>query len=172
MKRRAILQNIILATGSLVTLPAWTDGWEIKNLRYTGWFTPDETNLIGAISSTIIPDGKDPGALKVGVHKFLISLFEDCYYEDIKKNIRSGLIHLDNAAKDLYGKSFLDIAQKEKENLLLLMASSPDKSLKDFFSLLKSETIRGYTTSKEVIVKYFSYKVVPGYWYGCVNVNG
>jgi hypothetical protein len=171
MKRRALLQNIILASGALVALPSWAEGWEIKTLHTRGWFSASESSLIAAVVSTIIPDGKDPGALKVGVDKFLIKLFEDCYTEDNRKSIQAGLLQLDDHAQRNYSTSFISCTQQQKEDILLKMGDSPVKSEKDFFNTLKSETIRGYSTSKEVMVNYFKYKVVPGHWYGCVNVN-
>lgn len=171
MDRRAVLQNIFMAAGSLVTLPAWAENWEVNNLSIAGWFSSVESKMIAAVAGTIIPDGKDPGALKVGVDKFLVKLFEDCYNEDTKKNIRVGLAYADDTAKNNYARSFENCSQAEREIILLKMASSPDKPTKDFFELLKSETIRGYSTSKEVMVNYFKYKVVPGHWHGCANSN-
>ena len=36
---------------------------------------------------------------------------------------------------------------------------------------MKSETIRGFNTSQQVMEKYLHYKVAPGHYHGCVNVN-
>ena len=36
---------------------------------------------------------------------------------------------------------------------------------------MKSETIRGFNTSREVMLQYLNYKIVPGHYYGCVDVN-
>jgi hypothetical protein len=171
MNRRALLQNIMLASGTLVALPSWAEGWQIKTLQTKGWLSPSESLLLSAAVSAIIPDGKEPGALKVGVDKFLIKLFEDCYTEEQRKSIQSGLLQLENHAQSYFSTSFGNCSQQQKENILLKMGDSQVKSEKDFFNTIKSETIRGYSTSKEVMVNYFKYKVVPGHWYGCVNVN-
>jgi hypothetical protein len=48
---------------------------------------------------------------------------------------------------------------------------SADKDTKDCFTLLKSETIRGFTTSQQVMEKYLNYKVAPGHYYGCVTLQ-
>ena len=50
-------------------------------------------------------------------------------------------------------------------------SASEQKSAKDFFNLIKSETINGFTTSKEVMLNYYHYKVAPGHYYGCVDVK-
>jgi len=36
---------------------------------------------------------------------------------------------------------------------------------------MKSETIRGFNTSKEVMVGYHKFKLAPGHFYGCVDVK-
>jgi hypothetical protein len=51
------------------------------------------------------------------------------------------------------------------------IAASENKDDKDFFDLMKSETIRGFSTSKEVMTKYLKYKVAPGHYHGCVDVK-
>jgi hypothetical protein len=51
------------------------------------------------------------------------------------------------------------------------LADSSDKDEKDFFDLMKSETIRGYSTSREVMTNYLDYKVAPGHYYGCVDIT-
>jgi hypothetical protein len=55
--------------------------------------------------------------------------------------------------------------------MLLTLSSSADKNEKDFFDLMKSETIRGFNTSKEVLVNYQKFKLVPGHYNGCVDVK-
>ena len=56
-------------------------------------------------------------------------------------------------------------------SLLLKLSASENKPEKDFFALIKSETINGFNTSKEVMTKYFNYKVAPGHYYGCIDVK-
>jgi hypothetical protein len=45
------------------------------------------------------------------------------------------------------------------------------KEEKDFFDLMKSETIRGFNTSQKVMQDYLGYKVAPGHYYGSVDVK-
>ena len=46
-----------------------------------------------------------------------------------------------------------------------------NKDEKDFFDLMKTETIRGFNTSQKVMENYLGYKIAPGHYYGCINVK-
>jgi hypothetical protein len=51
------------------------------------------------------------------------------------------------------------------------LSDSIDKEEKDFFDLMKYETILGYSTSRDVMTNYLVYKVAPGHYYGCVDIT-
>jgi len=70
-----------------------------------------------------------------------------------------------------YDKSFANCTQEQREHLLLKFAVSENKQEKDFFNLIKTETIRGFNTSQKVMKEYLGYKVAPGHYYGCVNIK-
>jgi hypothetical protein len=36
---------------------------------------------------------------------------------------------------------------------------------------MKSETIRGFNTSQEVMQDYLHYQVAPGHYYGCIDIK-
>jgi hypothetical protein len=55
--------------------------------------------------------------------------------------------------------------------MLLSLNASSDKNEKDFFNIMKMETIRGFNTSKEVMLQHNKYKIAPGHYYGCVDVK-
>lgn len=159
------------ASGALISLPAWAEGWSLDKLAGSSMFTTQEQDLLASVTDTIIPAGNSIGALKVGVDKFLQKLFQDCYEKDVQQNIKDQLSKLNNDARRTHGKAFSLCDQKERQELLLKFSGSADRSEKDFFDLMKSETIRGFNTSKEVMLDYLHYKVVPGHYYGCVDVN-
>jgi hypothetical protein len=107
----------------------------------------------------------------VGVDKFLQKLFADCYEKEVQDNIKMQLEALETSSQNLYGKSFKECDQPGREGMLLQFAGSDDKAKDDFFKLVKSETIRGFNTSREVMVNYHRFRQVPGHYYGCVDVN-
>jgi len=172
MNRRNSMKAMLAATGSLAVLPAWATEWTRLSLpRETGVFSTTEQQVLASIADTIIPKGNDIGALSVGVDKFLTGLLENCYEQDVQENVKKQIVELNARAKAASGKDFSFCEQSKREELLLSFAGSTEKEAKDFFELMKSETIRGFNTSKEVMLGYLKYKVVPGHYYGCVDAT-
>jgi len=100
----------------------------------------------------------------VGVDKFLQKLIDNCYDTDVQGNVKKELGALNANALSAHKKTFSQCSQPEREKLLL-------DSDKDFFNLMKSETIRGFNTSKEAMLQHLKYKIAPGHYYGCVDVK-
>ncbi|MEP7106949.1 MAG: gluconate 2-dehydrogenase subunit 3 family protein [Ferruginibacter sp.] len=172
MNRRSALKNMVLAPGGLITLPAWMGcGSGDSPATHVSSFSLKEQELLAAVADTIIPAGNAMGALVMEVDKFLQKLIDDCYEKEVQDNVKAQLKALATSAKTLNGKSFPDCAQGQRQELLLKLASSANKAEKDFFRLIKSETIRGFITSREVMEKYHNYKVAPGHYYGCVDIK-
>ncbi|WP_194975216.1 gluconate 2-dehydrogenase subunit 3 family protein [Aquiflexum lacus] len=156
--------------------------WQlIDQLTHKGFFTFMEGKLISAIADTIIPEGLPPdiptpdaqpiGALSTGTDKYLIRLFEHCYEKETQDMIKAQLTSLSERSKTEFGKSFESATQKEREALLLSYDSSQVEDEKNFFVLMKSQTITGFTTVKKVMVDYRGYQVAPGFYNGCVQVT-
>lgn len=157
MNRRDSLKHLLAASGALVALPSWAEGWTSENISHLSSFAATEQETLSVVVDTIIPEGSNGmGGLSVGVDKFLLKLIENCYEKDVQDNVR-------NELKALGEKNFSTLSKPEREALLL-------QSEKEFFKLIKSETIRGFNTSKEVM-QYLKYKVAPGHFYGCVDVK-
>lgn len=172
MDRLEALKTLALASGALVTLPSWAMGWNDRNLlSYSSDFTPDEQALIANIADTIIPENDSIGALSVGVDKFLIRLIDQCYEDDVKKNVKTRLKALNGLALNTSGDPFGACRQQKREELLLTFSNSADEADKNFFNLMKSETIRGFRTSQVVMEDYLGYQVIPDYYNGFVDVN-
>ena len=172
MKRREYIRTLMAASAGLVALPSWAEGWNVESLpAHSSVFNAVEQEVLAAVADTIIPAGDAIGALSVGVDKFLAALFDRCYEKDIQDNIAKQLNALNAAAQTAHGKAFAACDQDQRAGILLSFAGSPEKDKSEFFERVKSETIRGFSTSKEVMVGYHSYKVAPGHYYGCVDVN-
>jgi hypothetical protein len=172
MDRRKAIKNLAIVSGGLITLPQWivSCGVSYTTIHQTS-FSIAEQKILATITDTIIPAGNSIGALSVGVDKFLQKLIDDCYEKDVQDNVKTQLKGLDESAKAAHKKSFTDCKQAQREELLLKLSSSEDKAQKDFFNLMKSETIRGFDTSQKVMQDYFGYKVAPGHYYGSIDVN-
>jgi len=172
MDRRKVLKQLAIATGGLVTLPQWMISCGISDSNvHASSFSSTEQQLLASVSDTIIPAGNSIGALSVGVDKYLQKLIDDCYEKEVQDNVKLQLNGLEKAAKAKFNKSFVECSQLQRQELLVSLSSSNVKAEKDFFTLIKSETIRGFNTSQKVMQEYLNYKVAPGHYYGCVDVK-
>lgn len=173
MNRRDSLKYLFAASGSLVALPSWAEGWTSKGLTHLSSFTSAEQEVLASVVDTIIPAspssssgaseaGNRIGALSVGVDKFIQKLIDNCYEPDVRKKVKEQLAALNG---------FPQLGQKEREARLLSLEASSVDAEKDFFRLMKSETIRGFNTSKEVMLNHLKYKIAPDHYYGCVDVK-
>ncbi len=171
--RRNAVKKIAIASGSLITLPFWMTACTSDDNASThlSSFSVQQQETLAAITDTIIPAGNATGALSVGIDKYLQKLIDKCFEKDVQDNVKAQLNGLETAAKNSYARSFTKCDQQERQELLLKLSTSEKKPEKDFFSLIKSETINGFTTSKEVMVNYFHYKTAPGHYYGCIPVK-
>lgn len=161
-----------MASGALIALPSWAAEWTKEGLdSIHSNFTLTEQDLLSSVADTIIPAGDSIGALSVGVDKFLQKLLSDCYEKEVQDNVKVQLTALDESAEKFWSKSFVACDQPQRQELLLKLSASENKSESDFFKLMKSETIRGFNTSREVMMTYLNYKPVPGHYYGCVDVK-
>ncbi len=172
MNRRTSLKNLLVATGGLIALPSWAENWSVPGLAHLpSSLSPTNQEILASVTDTIIPVGNSIGALSVGVDKFLEKLIANCYEKDVQDNVAKQLEALDLSAKNTHGVSFKECTQTQREALLTGLSVSETKEEKDFFDLMKSQTIRGFNTSREVMLQYLNYKIVPGHFFGCVDVN-
>lgn len=172
MDRRSVMRNLMSTGGSMLVLPAWAKKWDIHLMRsHLSSFSKKESDTLSSVVDTIIPsaDGK-MGAKTVGVDLFLEKLFDRCYEKEINDNIKYQLAALDQFAINVFGNPFEVCSAEQRITLLQSFGTSSDKKEKDFFDLIKSETIRGFNTSEPVMTA-LKYKVAPGHYYGCVDAN-
>ena len=172
MDRRKAIKNLAIVSGTLITLPQWMVSCGVSDTTvHQSSFSVAEQKFLASITDTIIPTGNSIGALSVGVDKFLQKLIDDCYEKDAQENVKTQLKGLEENAKTINKISFADCTQAQREQLLLKLSTSTNKAEKDFFDLIKSETIRGFNTSQKVMQEYLGYKVAPGHYYGSVDVK-
>ena len=172
MNRREVLRNVAIASGGFIALPAWAETWNQEKVSNLDAFLSGEQEaLLTAIVDTIIPATDTPGAKDLGVPAFLQKMLMDCYEKDVRENIKKGLEKTDAFAKDRYLRAFSNCNSLQRKDVLNMMSLSADQTYKDYFALVKSLTILGFTTSEFVQTKYLNYNPVPGHYYGCVPVK-
>lgn len=134
------------------------------------FFTDEERKKLDVLVDIIMPAGDDSGsATEAGVPDFIEFMMKD--QPSFQTPIRGGLMWLDNYSDDTYGKKFLDLSEKEKMEVIDLIAW-PAKAPKEmtgavrFFNTLRNLTCTGYFTS-EIGFNYIGYKGnTPNVWDG------
>jgi hypothetical protein len=166
MHRRNAVKNLAMAASGMITLPFW-----MTACRMSGKNAPQET--LRAIVDTIIPAGSQGavGALSLGVDKFLQKVIDDCYEKPVRDNVQQQLTALEASAQAGYGKSFAACTVQQRQEMIMKGLHASDKAEKECWMLLKNETIRGFNTSQQVMEGFLHYKVAPGHYYGCVDIN-
>lgn len=175
MNRRNSLKILGVTAVGIAGLVLADWKWQLLDgFNHEGFFTLKEENLISSIADTIIPEGlpaktysadaRPIGALSTGTDIYLMKLFEHCYEKEDQDKIKLQLAALNE-------KGYLKASQEEREAMLLALNSSENEDEKEFFNLMKSQTITGFTTVKEVMVDYRNYKVAPGYYNGCAELS-
>lgn len=173
MDRRTTLKGLAAGSIGLLAFGYWAKDWSFfdENAIQSTIFSNTEQNTLSAIADTIIPKGNDIGALDMGMDTYLDKLIEKCYEKDFQENIKIQFLALNTSAENKYSNSFANCSQKEREGLLMAFANSDVKEEKEFFDFMKSQTIRGFRTSKKVMLDYLDYEMAPGRHNGSVNIN-
>lgn len=171
MNRRNALKLLAIASAG-AALGHWSIGYAaVKKLVENSIFDLDEQDLIIAIADTFIPQGDFYGALDLGVPVYLLGYFNKCVENETQNNIKMQLNILNSTAITNFGRGFAECASGEREKLLLAFSKSASEAEKTFFELMKSQTIQGFRTTKEVMTNHYHYRVIPGTYQGCIDIN-
>ncbi len=171
MDRRKSLKNLLMGSLSLVSLPTWANGWGPSDVNIPNLYVDDDQKILSSVVDTIIPQGDQIGALSVGVDKYIQRLLADCYEKEIQESFKQQLNDLNESASETFGKPFVSCNPDERKSILLAKSNAVNMLEREFFEFMKNETIRGFRTSKEVMTTYFKYKMAPGYYHGCVEIE-
>ena len=126
------------------------------------FFSPHAYKTLQSLCNTIIPPDEDSkGALEAGAPEFIDLLTSE--NKDYQLTLGGGLMWLDSACIDRYGKAYLDCAPEQQKQILDLIAYrknlKQDPSLGqgiEFFSFLRKLTADGFFTS-EIGIDYLGY---------------
>lgn len=171
MERRNALKIVAGAVGGLISLPAWASGWTTETVRSARQFLSlSQADLLADMVETIIPATDTLGAKALNVHQFIQKMVADCYDKPAQETFRKGLDSLDGLAQTAFNKPFSAGDVTQRTALLTQLSQSADPAQKDFYSLVKGLTIRGYMSSEYVMTNLTKYQFIPGHYYGCVPV--
>ncbi|MEQ9265895.1 MAG: gluconate 2-dehydrogenase subunit 3 family protein [Balneolaceae bacterium] len=172
MKRRDAIKNLMLASGGLIALPSWAMNWKASSIIISNdIFTTQQHSILSSLVDTIIPSNGTIGALSVGVDTFLAALISKCYEVEVQDDVKENLDKLDEIASNKFQKAFPECSQKERESLLMEVEIANQNEGDSFFNFIKSQTIRGFRTSEEVMMNYYDFVLMPGFYDGNVDVE-
>ena len=189
MDRRTVIKNLALIIGGAALLPACSQDKAkskvaLKNIDITA----DQEQLIGDVSETFIPKNTTPGAKDLLLHLFVLKMVDDCYKKEDQQVFITGMGHFADQSKNIYSKTFDQLDAKTREAFLLDIekegkaeeeaakkngdkidaapttqsAGKYSPELKKFYSIVKRQTINGYTNSKYFMTNIVVYELVPG----------
>ncbi|GAB4018285.1 hypothetical protein GCM10028808_52360 [Spirosoma migulaei] len=159
------------AVGGLISLPAWANGWTTETVVSSRQIlSGSQTELLAEMVETIIPVTNTPGAKALNVHQFVQKMVADCYPKSAQENLSKGLDSLNDLAHKSFSKPFPGGDTAQRTALLTQLSQSTDSAQKDFYSLVKNLTIRGYMSSEYVMTNLTHYEFIPGRYHGCVPV--
>jgi hypothetical protein len=126
------------------------------------YFSAHQYKTLQALCQAIIPaDQQSGGAIEAGAPEFIDLLTsENPAYQ---LSLGGGIMWLDSACTDRFGKSYLECSPAQQKTMLDLIAfrknAKTDPTLSqgiEFFSFLRNFTADGYFTS-EIGIKYLGY---------------
>jgi hypothetical protein len=116
------------------------------------FFTPAEFAMVDELSDLIIPtDEVSPGARAARVAGEIDRRLADTIEAEPKERWRAGLRAVNDLAREMSGKPFMQATAEQRLAVLTRMAANEEEAktpAEKFFGLLKRSTARAYYTSK------------------------
>lgn len=171
MKRRDLLKNLGLGTAAMVAVPAWAKNWSKADLPLGKALAPADEALLTDIIDTLIPKTDTPGAIELGVEKYVKAMIDSMHTEEDQKAFYAQIPEVNAFAKRKQGSAFSNLSVNQKVECLGMIEVNENKELSSFFRTLKNYSIQGYTGSEWYMTEKAGYEYAPGYGYGCVDVE-
>ena len=168
MKRREAVRHLFVIGGSLWLLPQCKSG----STSEVGFFNLSEMEILTDISNTIIPPSGGPGAAELGIPQFIEKMIADCRSPEQQEKFRSGLRSFVDHVKNDSQEKWSALAGPQKQEMLKKMLAAKAKdNVRDTVKEIRDLTVTGYTNSEYFLTKVKEYKLVPGKYNGCVELN-
>ena len=176
MDRREALKMVsLIMGGTVIGSGAFLSGCRPAGKNETV-MTPDlpDTGLMDAIGEAILPETSEtPGAGKVHIGEFIITIVRDCYSPEEYKVFMEGIGSFKKLCRSKFGNNFINLEQDKKNDILDILERErknvkPDNGLPHYYTMIKQLVIWGYLTSMEVSLNVLGYVPVPGRYDGCI----
>lgn len=168
MNRRDAIQHVAILLGSVISAPTMAGVLGQKlNAGESIPVTAEQEAFLAELADVIIPTTATPGAKAAGVEKFIVRVMRDCYPKEDQEKFYSGLTQLNSDSRTSFGKSFVELDVKQKNDAVRALTVSN----KPFFLRIKELTVTGYFTSEIGATKALEYLPIPGRFEGCVPLK-
>jgi Gluconate 2-dehydrogenase subunit 3 len=141
--------------------------------------TPQDA-LVQAVAGWLLPETETPGALAVGVNRFIDLLLAQSLPQAQRHGFLAGLAAIDARSQAHYGLPLASLRQPQQQALLaeldahvglrtvdIAPVNSP-VTAEDGFALLKRLIVFAYFTSEPVAKGLIGAPIIPGRYDGCV----
>jgi hypothetical protein len=187
MNRREYIQQstrflgYALVSGTVIDLMLSCE--QKGNLPWTPtFFSKTEASTLSAITNTICPATKTPGANDIGVPQFIDALAKNLLGKKEQLFYKNGIAEINANANKQYGKDFELCDTNQKEQILLALDKSSattamtmwGKPMEEnpaplsFYRKIKNLTLMAYFTSEKIGKNYLAYDPIPGKFEGCI----
>lgn len=169
IKRRTAIRNLLIIAGGAMVLPAcYRQSGKATIALQNLTISEEQENLLAALTESLIPETKTPGAKSLKLHLFVLKMVDDCYSPENQKLFTEGLAGFNDYFKAQSGSSFEEATTAKKEEVLknIQAIKEKDNAIKKCYDITKSKTIQGYLNSKYVMTNIVKYELVPGRYNG------
>lgn len=171
MHRREALKTLTGIFGMTVTLPVWGNAWHLEKLPEPSLLASTQKQILSDLVGTIIPKTNTPGATELNVQRFVELMVQDCFDDNVKKQLSSGLDQLDQEARKQVAGGFSKLNAGQKLALVKDWSGRKDSEQQSFVNSVKNLTIQGYQTSEYYMTNVSRYELVPARFHGCVDLK-
>jgi hypothetical protein len=165
LSRREAIKKAALIMGGSLALPNILKAWDTPTVHNTAFrlsFAQDA--VLAEVCETIIPTTDTPGSKAAGVPAFIKKMIADCYEKADQTAFTEGLDKLEADSKAKFSKSFADLNNEQRTELLKAAEASKSR----FWRLAKELTVFGYFTSEIGCTQALRYEPVPGRYDGAM----
>lgn len=169
-RRDALARIALVMGGTFIGGSAYLRGSPLPGKLVPANFNAADMALLDEIGETIIPATDTPGAKATGIGAFMVMMVNDCYDDAHHSAFMAGLVRIDAASRDRFGRIFTAATPRERTALLNELdteqkqhtATRTQDTPVHYFRMMKQLTLLGYFTSEIGATQTLRFEEVPG----------
>ncbi len=169
-RREALARIALVMGGAFIGGDTYLRGAALTDKLVPANFNGADIVLLDEIGETIIPATDTPGAKAAGIGAFMAMMVTDCYDDVHQAAFMAGLVKIDAASRERFGRIFTAALPKERTALLNELDAEQKQHTATraagepvhYFRMMKQLTLLGYFTSEPGATKALRFVEVPG----------